>query len=255
MPFKLNSSDISAIVLSHKNRLLLFVGKSGMVSQGPKDYEGDSIGMSELVDAIVKLKEDAVLEIIRCRVEAGEEPMPLVEECRRGVTIVGERFQKGEYFLSELIMSAEIFKQVMRLIEPRLSGDLKTEIVGRIVLGSVKGDIHNIGKDIVGNLLQISGFEVFDVGVDVAPQVFVAKLLETGASILGLSGLITPSFESMKETIKAIEEKGMRDKVKVIIGGGVIIEQVRDYVGADAFTRDAMEGVSICQNFMKEAKK
>ena len=211
--------------------------------------------MSELADAIVNLKEDEALKIVRHRLEAGEEPMSLVEECRGGMAIVGERYQSKEYFLGELIMSGEIFKQVMSLIEPKLTGDIQAEIIGRMVLGTVKGDIHNIGKDIVAGLMRIEGFEIFDLGIDVAPQAFVEKLVETGAPILGMSGLVTPSYESMKDTVKALEEKGIRDKVKVIIGGGVVIEQIKDYVGADAFTRDAAEGVAICKELMKGVKK
>ena len=207
--------------------------------------------MSELVEAIVNLKEEEALKIVRYRLEAGEEPMSLVEEARGGITIVGERFQRKEYFLSELMMSGEIFKQVMSLIEPKLAGDIRTETIGSIVLGTVKGDIHDIGKDIAADLLRISGFEVFDLGTDVAPQTFLEKLLETGATILGMSALITPSFESMKDTVKLIEEEGIRDNIKVIIGGGIVIEQVKDYVGADAFTRDAAEGVTICKEFIE----
>jgi len=211
--------------------------------------------MSELADAITNLKEDEALRIVRHRLEVGEEPISLVEECRRGMTIVGKLYQKKEYFLSELIMSGEIFKQAMSLIEPKLTGDIRTEIIGQVVLGTVKGDIHNLGKDIVAGLLRVAGFEVFDLGADVAPQVFVEKLVDTGAPIVGFSGLITPSFESMKDTVKAIEEKGIRDKVKVVIGGGIVIKQVKDYVGADAFTRDAAEGVEMCQEFMKRVEK
>jgi len=211
--------------------------------------------MAELVDAIANIKEDEALTIVRHRLEFGEEPMALVEECRAGMAIVGERYQKGEYFLGELIMSGEIFKQAMSLIEPRLTGDVPTETIGKVVMGTVKGDIHSIGKDVAAGLLRMSGFEVFDLGVDVAPEAFVEKVVETGAPILGMSGLLTPSFESMKNTVTAIRERGIRDRVKVIIGGGVVIEQVKCYVGADAFTRDGAEGVKICQEFMREANK
>lgn len=211
--------------------------------------------MAELVDAIADIKEGEALRIVRHRLELGEEPMAMVEECRAGMTIVGERYQSGEYFLGELIMSGEIFKQAMSLIEPRLTADIPTETIGKVVMGTVKGDIHSIGKDIVAGLLRMSGFEVFDLGVDVAPEAFVEKVVETGAPILGMSGLLTPSFESMKKTVVAITQRGIRDRVKVIIGGGVVIEQVKGYVGADAFTRDGAEGVKICQEFIREAKK
>jgi 5-methyltetrahydrofolate--homocysteine methyltransferase len=209
--------------------------------------------MSELGDAIATLKEDEALRIVRHRLKVGEEPMLLVEECRRGMAIVSERYQNKEYFLGELIMSGEIFKQAMSLIEPKLKGDILTEKIGQVVLGTAKGDIHNLGKDIVARLLRVAGFEVFDLGIDVAPQAFAEKLAETKAPILGMSGLITPSFTSMKETVKAIEERGLRDKVKVIIGGGIVIKQVKDYVGADAFTRDAVEGVAMCKQFIKDS--
>jgi len=211
--------------------------------------------MSELVDAIANIKEDEVLRMVRHRLEVGEEPIALLEECRAGMGIVGERFEKGEYFLGELIMSGEIFKQAMSFIEPKLTGDVRSETIGQVIMGTVKGDIHSIGKDIVTGLLRMSGFEVFDLGADVAPEAFVEKLVESGAPILGMSALITPSFESMKNTVTAIEKRGIRDRVKVIIGGGIVIEQVKRYVGADAFTRDGAEGVKICKEFIRKANK
>lgn len=211
--------------------------------------------MSELVDAIANIKEDEVLRMVRHRLELGEEPIALLEECRAGMGIVGERYQRGEYFLGELIMSGEIFKQAMSFIEPKLTGDVRSETIGQVIMGTVKGDIHSIGKDIVTGLLRMSGFEVFDLGIDVAPEAFVEKLVESGAPILGMSALITPSFESMKNTVTAIEKRGIRDRVKVIIGGGIVIEQVKRYVGADAFTRDGAEGVKICKEFIRKANK
>jgi len=125
---------------------------------------------------------------------------------------------------------------------------------GMDTLGTVKGDIHNIGKDIVAVLLRASGFEVYDLSVDVPPTVFVNKLIETRAPILGMSGLLTPAFESMKETVKAVEAAGLRNKVKIIIGGGVVTELVKKHAGADAFTTDAVEGVEMCKQFAKGAK-
>jgi len=211
--------------------------------------------MSELIDAITNIREDEVLRIVRHRLKVGQDPVGLLDECRAGMAIVGERYQTGEYFLGELIMSGEIFKQAMSLIEPKLAGDTRIETIGQMVMGTVKGDIHSIGKDVAAGLLRMSGFEVLDLGVDVAPEAFVEKLVDSGAPILGMSGLITPSFESMKNTVDAIEKKGIRDRVKVIIGGGIVIEQVRHYVGADAFTRDGAEGVKICKEFIRKADR
>lgn len=211
--------------------------------------------MSELIASMTNLEENEVLTIVRQRVELGDDPMSLLEECRAGMAVVGDLFQKREYFLGELMMCGEIFKQAMAIIEPRLTGKARTTTIGRMVLGTVKGDIHNIGKDFVAGLLRIHGFEVFDLGTDVEPELFADKAAETGAPIVGMSGLITPSFEWMKETVKAIERRNLRDKVRVIIGGGITIKQVQDYVGADAFTRDAAEGVEICKRFLEEVKR
>ena len=210
--------------------------------------------MSELADVIAELNEDEAKRLVREEIDAGVEPMSIVDECRQGMDIVGERYKKKEYFLSELIVSGEIFKEAMAVVEPLLKGGKEADSLSKMVLGTVKGDIHNIGKDIVGMLLTAAGFEVYDLGIDVEPSIFVDKLTETGAPILGMSGLLTPSFKSMKETVKAVEEAGLRDKVKIIIGGGIMTEQVREYVGADACTNDASEGVDICKKFAKEGK-
>jgi methylmalonyl-CoA mutase cobalamin-binding domain/chain len=208
--------------------------------------------MSELAEALVELDEDKVKKLVRERIDAGVAPMSIVDECRKGMDTVGERYKKGDYFLSELIVSGEIFKEAMALIEPMLEPGQQSDTVGKMVLGTVKGDIHNIGKDIVATLLKAAGFEIYDLGIDVAPGKFVEKLTETGAPILGMSGLLTPSFGAMKETVEAVEAAGLRDKVKIIIGGGIVTEQVQKYVGADAFTDDAAEGVEICRRFAME---
>jgi methylmalonyl-CoA mutase cobalamin-binding domain/chain len=208
--------------------------------------------MSELADALANLDEDKVKKLVRERIDGGADPMSIVDECRRGMDIVGERYKSKDYFLSELIVSGEMFKEAMALIEPMLEPGQQSDTVGKMVLGTVKGDIHNIGKDIVATLLKAAGFEIYDLGIDVAPGKFVEKLTETGAPILGMSGLLTPSFGAMKETVEAVEAAGLRDKVKIIIGGGIVTEQVRKYVRADAFTDDAAEGVEICRRFVAE---
>jgi methanogenic corrinoid protein MtbC1 len=206
--------------------------------------------MSDLANAIADLKEDEVKKIVQSRIAAGAEPMSIVDECREGMQIVGERYKNKEYFLGELIMSGEIFKDAMSVVEPKLKAGQSGKPLAKLVLGTAKGDIHNIGKDIAGTLLKAAGFEVYDVGIDVPPDVFVQKVKETGAPILGISGLLTPSFESMKQTVQALETAGLRGKVKVIIGGGIVTDVVRKYVGADAFTDDAPEGVEICKKFV-----
>ena len=210
--------------------------------------------MSELADALANLDEDKVKKLVREKIDGGADPMSIVDECRKGMDIVGERYKSKEYFLSELIVSGEIFKEAMAVVEPMLKAGNQSEPISRMVLGTVKGDIHNIGKDIVATLLRAAGFEIYDLGIDVPPGKFVEKLTETGTPILGMSGLLTPSFGSMKETVEAVETAGLRDKVKIVIGGGIVTEQVRKYVGADAFADDAAEGVEICRRFAKEVK-
>lgn len=205
--------------------------------------------MSDLADAIADLKEDDVKKLVQDRIAAGVNAMSIVEECRMGMEIVGERYKTKDYFLGELIMSGEIFKDAMSMVESRLIAGQSVKPLASLVLGTAKGDIHNIGKDIAGTLLRAAGFEVHDLGIDVPPAAFVQKVKETGAPILGMSGLLTTSFESMKQTVQALEAAGLRDKVKVVIGGGIVTELVRKYVGADAFTDDAPEGVEICKRF------
>ena len=210
--------------------------------------------MSELAEALAGLEEEKVAKLVQQKLDANDDAMSILEECRQGMDIVGERYKSGEYFLSELIVSGEIFKEAMKVIEPRMQAGREGKTLAKMVLGTVKGDIHNIGKDIVVILLKAAGFEVHDLGIDVAPRAFVDKLKETGASILGMSGLLTPSFDSMKETVEAVKEAGLRDKVKIIVGGGVVSELVKRHTGADAFTDDGLEGVEICRRFAQQAK-
>jgi len=204
----------------------------------------------DLVKALADLEEETVMEIVRRRLEADEDPMAIMEDARKAMEIVGQRFSDGEYFIPELVFSGEILKEVTALIKPRLSASAEQERLGEVVLGTVAGDIHDIGKDIVGFMLDVSGFKVHDLGVDVPPQRFVEKLEETGSPILGLSGFLTLAFDSMKQTVQAVEEAGLRDRVKIMIGGGQVSEEVRAYTGADAFGKDAVEGVALARKFM-----
>ena len=209
--------------------------------------------MSELSSALANLEEDKVSQLIKKELGSGKDAMTVLTELRKGMDEVGQRYKKGEYFLSELIVSGEIFKEAMKTIEPALKkgGSGPT---AKIVIGTVKGDIHNIGKDIVATMLKGAGFEVYDLGIDVPVKAFIDKVVETKATVVGMSGLLTPSFESMKETVDALKEAGLRDKVKIIIGGGVVTELVKRHTGADAFTDDAMEGIEIIKKWTKGRK-
>jgi methanogenic corrinoid protein MtbC1 len=166
--------------------------------------------------------------------------------------VVGQRFSDNEYFLVELVMSADLFKQTMEILEPKLLATQSKEASGKVVIGTVEGDVHYIGKNLVVAFLLSNGFEVFDLGEDVPAQKFVEKLKETGAKVLALSGLITITHDVMKKTIEALVEAGIRDEVKVMIGGGDIDQSIVDYTGADAFGKDAMSSVEITKKFIEE---
>lgn len=203
--------------------------------------------MSEkLSDLLLALDRDAVLEIVKGRLGASEDPLRILDDCRSGMTLVGERFRKGDFFLAELILSAEIFKEVATVIEPHLSRAKPARTRGRVSIGTLRGDIHDLGKNILITLLRAHGFEVQDLGVDVPPSVVVERTKDFKAHFVGFSALITTAFPSMKEAVALLQEAGLRDRVKVMIGGGVTTAAVRDYVGADFQTTDAMEGVTYC---------
>ena len=204
----------------------------------------------ELTKAIAELEENEALRLTREKLDSGEEPQAILEESRSGMEEVGKRFSDGTYFLPELIYSAEILKEITEIVKPKLKEDVQTERLGKCIIGTVAGDIHDIGKDIVVFMLDVNGFEVYDLGVDVAPQVFADKIKETGASIVGLSGFLTLAFDSMKETVEAIKTAGLRDNVKIMIGGGQIDEDIRKYAGADAYGQDAMTAVALAKGWI-----
>jgi len=207
----------------------------------------------DLTDAIANLEKEEALRLTREKLDVGDDPQGVLEEGRKGMETVGERFANGEYFLPELIYSGEIFKQVSELIKPKLKADVTSKKLGKIVIGTVAGDIHDIGKDIVVFMLDVSGFEVYDLGIDVPPQKFVDKIKETEAPMVGLSGFLTLAFDSMKETVQVIKDAGLRDKVKIMIGGGQIDEDIRKYSGADAYGKDAMTAVALAKQWVGES--
>jgi dimethylamine corrinoid protein len=206
---------------------------------------------SELSRAFADLDDELALKTVREKLEAGLDPLTIVKDLQAGMEMFSEQCKNGNFFISDLILAGDIFQQSMALLEPLLKKNENSQTGAKIVLGTVKGDIHNLGKDILGILLKASGFEVYDLGINVPPASFVQKLQETKAQILGLSGLITPSFDSMKATVDALAAAGVRDQIKVIIGGGVVSEIARQYSGADAFTTDAIEGVDWCKTTAK----
>ncbi len=203
----------------------------------------------DLVNTLADLKEEEALRIVEEKLRAGEDPLKILSDARGGMEIVGKRFANSEYFIPDLIYSGEILKEITDLVRPKLTKAAEVKRLGKVVFGTVAGDIHDIGKDIVVFMLDVNGFEVYDLGVDVPAQKFVEKVKESGAPIVGLSGFLTLAFDSMKETIEAIKAAGLRDGVKIMIGGGQISEEIRKYTGADAFGKDAMTGVTLAKKW------
>ena len=204
----------------------------------------------KLVDAMANMREEEALKVAKEELEAGEDPLKILGQCREAMTIVGERFSTGEYFLPELIMAGEIMAGITEIVKPELMGTAEIKRLGKVVIGTVEDDIHDIGKNIVTFMLDVNGFEVHDLGVDVPPGTFVEKIKEVEPEIVGLSGFLTLSYDSMKRTVEAIEAAGLRDKVQIMIGGGQIDEGVREYAGADAYGIDAMAAVSLAKEWV-----
>ena len=208
----------------------------------------------ELAKLLSDLKEPEVLEFVEKALGEGVDAKDLLGEAQEGMKIVGERFASEEYFIPDLVFSGEILKRVVQMLEPHLKikpGEGKdAERLGKVIIGTVEGDIHDIGKDLVVFMLDVSGFEVFDLGINVPAQEFLNTIRETGSRVVGLSGFLTLAFDSMKETVDTIKGAGLKDEVKVMIGGGQIDEQVRDFTGADAYGNDAMAAVQLAKGWI-----
>lgn len=204
--------------------------------------------MSEqLKQALSDLEEETALKLVQEHLDAGDDPITIIAACREGMADVGKRYEANEYYVSDLIMAGEVFKQAMAKIGTKFQIDSGPKR-GSVVVGTVKGDIHDIGKDIVVSLLQAGNYNVVDLGVDTPPEKFVEAVKESGATVVGLSGLLTISFDAMQETVEALKRAGLQ--VKVMIGGGPVTDQVRAHVGADAFGPDAQAAVALCNQWI-----
>lgn len=205
----------------------------------------------KLINAITEMREEDALKITHELLEGGADPMDVLEACKQAMDIIGKRFETGESFIPELILAGEMLSAITDILKPHMAEDAEEKKLGKVVIGTVQGDIHDIAKDIVAFMLELNGFEVIDLGVDVPPARFVETAKESGAKIVGLSGFLTLAFDPMKDTVAALKAAGM-DDVKVMVGGGQVNEQIREYTGADAYGDDAMEAVAIAQNWVKE---
>jgi len=202
----------------------------------------------QLKQMMSDLEETAALKIVQDRLDANDDPLAILNDCREGMALVGRRYEDNEYYVSDLIMAGEIFKQATALVGTKFQIDA-SEKRGVVVVGTVQGDIHDIGKDLVVSLLKANGYEVIDLGVDVPPAKFVEAVQASGAPVVGLSGLLTISFDAMKDTVAALDAAGLRPGVKVMIGGGPVTEQVRAYAGADAVGADAQAAVTLVEGW------
>ncbi len=205
-----------------------------------------------LIDGLNDLDEDKVLALVRQRLRNGDDPLEIIRDCQMGMRRVGERYAAGEYYLSGLIMSGEIFREVVELAQPALEQSRTAESFGRVVVGTVQGDIHDIGKNMFGMLLSCYGFAVIDLGVDVPLEDFVTRAIAARPDVVGLSGLLTISYEAMRDTIAALRAEAARLGLAfpILIGGSQLDARVCRYVGADYWATEAMDGVRICQRLL-----
>lgn len=204
----------------------------------------------KLIDAIADMREEEALKLVSEMVESGSKPMVILDAVREAMDIVGRRYEEGAYFLPELVLAGEMMNQITAMIKSELVKAPPVERRGKVLIGTVEGDIHNIGKDIVSFMLDVNGFEVLDLGVDVTPQKFTEAVREFQPQVVGLSGFLTLAFDAMKETVEAIKQAGFRDKVKIMIGGGQMDDQVRAHAGADAYGKDAMTAVKLAKDWI-----
>jgi 5-methyltetrahydrofolate--homocysteine methyltransferase len=202
----------------------------------------------QLIEAITEMREDEALKITNELLDDGASPSDILAACKDAMDVIGERFECGEAFIPELMLAGEMMTAITGVLRPRMAEEANGEKLGKVVLGTVQGDIHDIAKDIVSFMLDLNGFEVTDLGVDVPPDKFVETVKATGAKIVGLSGFLTLAFDPMKDTVAALKDAGLED-VQVMIGGGQIDENIRQYTGADAYGKDAMAAVSIAKGW------
>jgi 5-methyltetrahydrofolate--homocysteine methyltransferase len=196
------------------------------------------------------LQEEETLAMVNTMIKEGVNPMDILSDARSAMEIVGNRFETSEYFIPDLMMAGEIMKGISDIVKPLLQSDDASAKKGKVLIGTVAGDIHDIGKDIVTFMLDVSGYDVLDIGIDVPVQTFVDKIREFQPSVVGLSGFLTLAFDSMKKTVEAIEKAGLRDNLKIMIGGGQMDDEVRKYVRADAYGKDAVAAVNLCKQWV-----
>ena len=209
----------------------------------------------QLIEALAEMREDEALALAKTMLERGDNPVRVLELCREAMDIVGKRFEKQEYFLPELVLAGEMLETIGALAKPLIvqSAGGEAKKLGRVLVGTVHGDLHDIGKNIVTFMLDINGYEVRDIGIDVPVKKFVDEIRDFKPAVVALSGFLTLAFDSMKETVQAIEKEGLREGMKIMIGGGQVDDAVRTYTGADAFGSNAVAAVTLCRQWIPAA--
>ncbi len=206
--------------------------------------------MSEkLVNAIAEMDDEQAINLAKELLAQGTDPMEVLADCRKAMEIVGKRFENGEYFISELILAGEMLKSISAEVKPLVKQEEEAKTGGKVLIGTVKGDIHDIAKDIVVFMLDVNGFGVKDLGIDVSPETFVEETKSYQPDIVALSGFLTLAYTSMKETVDALTAAGLRDKVKIMVGGGTVDAQVCAFANADGWGTDAMTAVSLAKQW------
>lgn len=204
----------------------------------------------KLISLMADLMEEETIAMVKELVASGAKPMDILDDAGAAMAIVGKRFESGEYFIPDLMMAGEILKGISEIVKPLMEKEGPSQKKGKVLIGTVAGDIHDIGTDIVQFMLDVSGYDVLNIGIDVPVPVFVEKIKEFKPSVVGLSGFLTLAFDSMKKTVEAIEDAGLRKDLKIMIGGGQIDEEIRKYVKADAYGKDAMAAVTLCNGWI-----
>ena len=207
----------------------------------------------EIINAVLSFDGDKITEVTKKALKQGQDPVKVLDELTKALRIVGKKFEDGEFFLMHLVAAAEPVQRVIKdILEPEMLKKKETrKSLGKVVLGTVAGDIHDIGKNIVGAMLFAAGFEVFDIGKDIPPEQFVAKVKEVNANLVGASALLSTSLPMQREIVEGIVAAGLRDKVKLIFGGAPVTEEWVKEIGGDGYAENAMEAVNVAKKLLK----
>jgi len=209
----------------------------------------------EIVNAVLSFDGDKVTEVTKKALKEGQDPVKIVDELTKALRIVGKKFEDGEFFLMHLVAAAEPVQRVIKdILEPEMMKKKEArKSLGKVVLGTVAGDIHDIGKNIVGAMLFAAGFEVYDIGKDIPPEQFVSKAKEVNANLVGASALLSTSLPMQREIVEGIVAAGLRDKVKLIFGGVPVTDEWVKEIGGDGYAENAMEAVNVAKKLLKVA--